>query len=542
MFGSDRRSFTTATAAVAIAVAINCRTVLADPDWKGRGGTIANPKSGMWNVNANWDPAKVPVSANAQALSFSSGAGNPTYTADNNIAGTFDLHSLTLRNNSGKDVVDVIKGNPLSFHSVGFNAGRIVQRGANNFRIDNPIQPDTLLDLMGLGAGQVQLSGIISDPLGGKGRVSVSGAASYLLGGNNKYSGGTELGPGIFFGGSGTLLVGSDSALGSGRLTIDGGTIAAGPTQSRTIKNPVRIEKDFQAGIVGLTSTLTFAGTTTVSGVRTITTPSRDSGLILGGPVVATPTDGITTKGAGTLTFSGNSPDFRGALVVAQGTVKVRGTLGTTATPVASVTVKNGAELDGAGPGKIRLPKGTPVNADPGASVKGKGDSPGVLEIDGGGVNFAALSSFGWEFDGPTAGNGDGFHSLLEVPDSNVLLQKDAGQEPILEVDVLGVTSLPVVGQTYTVIDIDPDISRVIGDFMTPAGVDLPEGARFLDDEGFQWRISYEGGPNHNDVVLTNLSLGSIPEPGSLTVLASGLLAWWAAGARRFRGKQSADR
>jgi hypothetical protein len=87
----------------------------------------------------------------------------------------------------------------------------------------------------------------------------------------------------------------------------------------------------------------------------------------------------------------------------------------------------------------------------------------------------------------------------------------DSGQEPILEVQVLGVTTLPVVGQTYTLIEIDPAISRITGDFMSPSGSDLVEGATFFDDEGFQWQISYAGGTNHNAVVLTCLSLGQVP-------------------------------
>jgi len=162
------------------------------------------------------------------------------------------------------------------------------------------------------------------------------------------------------------------------------------------------------------------------------------------------------------------------------------------------------------------------------------------LEVDGGGVEFAALSGYGWQFDGPTAGSGDGFHSLLKVPDGTVALLSEGGQEPILEVDVLGLTFLPVVGQTYTLIDISPDISRVTGDFMTSSGMDLFEGATFFDDQGFQWQISYQGGVDHNDVVLTNMSLGSVPEPGTLTLFASAMAGW--AIAKRLRQTRSAMR
>ena len=92
-----------------------------------------------------------------------------------------------------------------------------------------------------------------------------------------------------------------------------------------------------------------------------------------------------------------------------------------------------------------------------------------------------------------------------------------------MDVEVLGLTSLPVVGETYTVIDIvNSSISRITGDFMSPSGSDLFEGAKFSDERGFQWQISYQGGDG-NDVVLTSLSV--VPEPGSLVLLVSGLLA-----------------
>jgi len=223
--------------------------------------------------------------------------------------------------------------------------------------------------------------------------------------------------------------------------------------------------------------------------------------------------------------------------------VNITGTLGAKDAEVSSVTVESGARLYGKT--KIRLLNPTDFMEKPGSYVVAGGPrSPGVLEIDGGGVQLAALSGFGWEFDGPKAGNGAGFHSLLDVPDATVTLLSNAGQEPILVVDELGLTALPVDGQTYDVIDIDPDISRVTGDFMTAAGLDLSEGTKFVDDQGFDWQISYHGGPDGNDVVLTSLGRTSVPEPGTLTIVLPGLLAWWAAkasSARRRGGKQAAN-
>jgi hypothetical protein len=113
MFGNYRKTFVLATTLFAMAANVDWKTASAQSAWKGAGGTAANPKTGMWNANANWDPAGVPAPANTTTLSFSSGAGNAAYTATNNIGGTFDLNSLALINNSGN--TDSITGNPLRF-------------------------------------------------------------------------------------------------------------------------------------------------------------------------------------------------------------------------------------------------------------------------------------------------------------------------------------------------------------------------------------------------------------------------------------------
>ena len=92
----------------------------------------------MWNVNANWDPAGVPASANTTRLSFNSAAANAAYTATNNIGGTFDLNRITLANNSGN--TDSVQGNSLRFLAPGFTPASIQQNGANDFIIRNNIQ------------------------------------------------------------------------------------------------------------------------------------------------------------------------------------------------------------------------------------------------------------------------------------------------------------------------------------------------------------------------------------------------------------------
>jgi autotransporter-associated beta strand protein len=411
---------------------------------------------------------------------------------------------------------------------------------------------------------RVQLLGNISETPQNSGRsitVNMQGTGAYVLSGANTFSGGVTLQ-------AGRLIIGNNTALGAavGTFTINGGTVRSDTGLNAAVSNPVMINGDFQAGEKGIDQSLTFAGATTVKGVRSISVvnPTRTqlktpqggiviqgapgAPLILGGAVTTGAADGIKATGApagaidktakqierqtlgGVLQFNAASPSYQGSLEVASGTIIVNGSLGTRATPAASVTVQSGARLGGSGsiavtPGKATIR---------GVVRPGIITSPGILTISGG-AEFAAESVYSWQFDGPTAGNGDGFYSQLRVADGSVLLDSSGGLMPTLDVDVLQQTLLPVVGQTYDLIDIeDSAIPRVTGDFMDLNGADLFNGATFFDYQGFEWQISYFGGTESNDVVLTLLS-STVPEPGSLTLVVLGLAVW---GATKALGKR----
>jgi len=293
MCGKHRKIFVLVITLSAMAANVVSKTASAQSAWKGAGGTAANPKTGMWNANANWDPAGVPASGNTTALSFSSGVGNAAYTATDNIGGTFDLHSLTLANNSGN--ADALEGNPLRFLSAAGEFPSIQQNGANLFTIRNNLQLGDIPTLGGSGAGEVQITGVISNSPAVTPRgltVNMTGTGSYFLGGNNTYTGSTTLQ-------AGSLVIGSNTALGTGELFISGGTIGSGPTVDRTLGNNVSISGDFQAGSMGINSSLTFSGTTTLTSpffggrINTITIPNPDSRLVFGGPVVSSPPGGF---------------------------------------------------------------------------------------------------------------------------------------------------------------------------------------------------------------------------------------------------------
>jgi len=76
MVGNNRKILAAVIAAIAMLVSTDSGTALAQSTWKGPKATVANPKSGKWSADANWDTGKVPVAGSTTQLVFKSGA-NP---------------------------------------------------------------------------------------------------------------------------------------------------------------------------------------------------------------------------------------------------------------------------------------------------------------------------------------------------------------------------------------------------------------------------------------------------------------------------------
>ncbi len=163
----------------------------------------------------------------------------------------------------------------------------------------------------------------------GTGGLSKSGSGTLVLSGSNAYTGGTTLS-------AGTLRAGHDGALGSGTITLAGGTLASADGSARSLANAVSITADTSFGDATGTGTLTLAGAVNLGGVvRGLTTVSN---VTFGGPVSA---GGVTKAGPGTLTISG-AQGYSGPTTVQAGTLSLSGTLSSSA-----VTVQAGATLTG---------------------------------------------------------------------------------------------------------------------------------------------------------------------------------------------------
>ncbi|MFN5443355.1 MAG: autotransporter-associated beta strand repeat-containing protein, partial [Crocinitomicaceae bacterium] len=131
-------------------------------------------------------------------------------------------------------------------------------------------------------------TGVIS----GTGIVSKSGSGILTLSGTNTHTGGTTVS-------AGTLAIGNDSGLGTGTLTINGGSLDASGAD-RTITNPVTISNDF--GFTGTYNLTQNTGGIALTGAAVITVTANN--LTLNG-VIANSGNGtvtVTSTGNGTWT------------------------------------------------------------------------------------------------------------------------------------------------------------------------------------------------------------------------------------------------
>ncbi len=134
-------------------------------------------------------------------------------------------------------------------------------------------------------------TGVIS----GTGSVSKSGSGILTLSGTNTHSGGTTVS-------AGTLAIGNNSGLGTGTLTISGGSLDASGAD-RTITNAITVSNDF--GFTGSYNLTQNTGAISLSSSSVITVIANN--LTLNGNISSPQTTTtITTTGTGTWTCPAN--------------------------------------------------------------------------------------------------------------------------------------------------------------------------------------------------------------------------------------------
>ncbi|MCF6314583.1 MAG: autotransporter domain-containing protein, partial [Verrucomicrobiales bacterium] len=176
-------------------------------------------------------------------------------------------------------------------------------------------------------------SGVIS----GAGSLTKTGASSLTLSGANTYSGGTTLS-------AGTLVIGNNSALGTGTLTIEDNTTLSRTSGDKTLANNVVINGDFTSDGGGTNHNITVNGTTNLgAGIRSITTVNAGNfnfdGVVFG-------TGGITYNGSsGNLRFRGTADNtYTGLTTVQSGGLSLFKSAGVNA--IAGDILMNGGEIN----------------------------------------------------------------------------------------------------------------------------------------------------------------------------------------------------
>jgi len=205
-------------------------------------------------------------------------------------------------------------------------------------------------------AGTYTFSGGAGNLIAGSTSLAKSGAGVAVFTSANDWTGGTNLT-------GGTIRAGADGALGTGTLSLAGGTIASADSSARTFTNAVAVGGDVTVGDGAGTGAVTFNGATNlVAATRAITTVADTtfSGVISNG--------GLTKLGGGTLVLTAANT-YAGATTVSAGKLVVNGSLANSA-----VTVGSGGALGGSGT------IGSSVTVQSGGTLT-PGNSPGLLSV-----------------------------------------------------------------------------------------------------------------------------------------------------------------
>ncbi|MHA3771838.1 beta strand repeat-containing protein [Verrucomicrobiota bacterium sgz303538] len=261
------------------------------------------------------------------ALTIGTAPNSGTLTAGGNAA---DLAGeLSVITNSGNAVTinSVIANNgtgPVSLAKSG--TGTLVLTATNTYSGSSSIQGGTL-EIGGAGSlGTTYDAGInnngsllyntsanstLNGVISGIGSVTKSGTSTLTLTGANTYSGGTNLT-------AGTLNVNNATALGTGALTITGGTLDNTTSAAITVtrNNPQNWNGDFT--FQGTQSLNLGTGAVALSGNRTVTVVGNT--LTVGG--ISGTGFSLTKEGTGTLVINGAST-YTGGTAINKGTLQV---------------------------------------------------------------------------------------------------------------------------------------------------------------------------------------------------------------------------
>ena len=313
-------------------------TTLTSNLWSGNGS------DGRWATGTNWDPTVVPTVgadilfdnthvSSAQTIDTGANRNVRSLSFDAPFSYTLNNHTITFDNQgvSGFSGVAVTQTHGTATTTINSslalaNAINLRNNSTGGLSLTGDIATNgNALTLDGTGPSTV-LSGIIS----GAGALLKNDSGAATLAGANTYAGGTTVN-------SGTLNANHSTALGSGDVTLAGGTL--GSTNGAAIGNTVSLTGN--AALQGLT----LQGALTETGSRTLNlanatlgavnlsstntgqtlTAQLDSGTSTISGVIAnggTGAGGLTKTGGGTLVLAGSNT-YTGTTTVSEGTLQL---------------------------------------------------------------------------------------------------------------------------------------------------------------------------------------------------------------------------
>jgi autotransporter-associated beta strand protein len=222
----------------------------------------------------------------------------------------------------------------------------------------------TIVDYIGAG-GTNPNSGTNAANQGGRLAIAKSGGGTLTLSNANSYSGGTALN-------AGTLVVGNDTALGSGALAM-----AAGTTLSFSGNHII-------SNNIGLTGDPTFfvdtGQTETLSGVLSDTSPGPNAGV-------------VEKTGVGLLILSGANT-YSGGTILSAGTLEVRNSTPGTSSSVGTGTVTMDGGTLRAGANNLSFSNGFALNTT-GATIDTNGNALALTGVIADGNGAGSLAKIG---------------------------------------------------------------------------------------------------------------------------------------------------
>ena len=275
-----------------------------------------------------------PASINGTARNVTINAGGavefgPSFGAANIPAA---LASRIVTTSAGAIAADSYAATAFDFSAPGLTAASLGAVGVVDYT--GTLTPHGTTYRLGGGGGTLNM--VNPDAVSGAGNsLVVSGNVSLLNA--NSFTGGTTLN-------AGNLAIGNNASLGTGSLTVNGGSISSTGMDNRSLSNNLALAATTTLGDTTNFGRLTFTGTTDLGAANRVINLNSD--VEFAGPVTGTGF-GFTRNGPGFLTLSGANT-YTGATIVNSGTLILTGSNNSAgATTINNGGIQLGGEING---------------------------------------------------------------------------------------------------------------------------------------------------------------------------------------------------